>query len=347
MEGPELSVVMAPDASLVTDVTTLLDRAARATGHVALSEHKRNTLLAAAGGAGAMSGEPHFIAGVLARSGALPDVVAYASVVGDTGSRQYAVELVVEPTAEDPGALKNALVDASTDLVIGLGGGTLRLWVFQASDSDDALAEAHGFNMERNLLQMRCPLPLPVALPLPQAGPDRVLGRGPSIQTRPFRPGLDEAAWLATNNRAFAGHPEQGHWDLATLMEREKEPWFDPRGLLLLEEDGRVAGSCWTKVHSDTDPPMGEIYVIGVDPDFHGRGWGRSLTQAGLDWLSSRGLTTGMLYVDADNVAAVSLYRSMGFVENHVDRAYVGHFGVGHFGEPGPASVASQPTPIR
>ena len=34
-----------------------------------------------------------------------------------------------------------------------------------------------------------------------------------------------------------------------------------------------------------------------------------------------------MLYVDAGNLAAVSLYRSMGFVDDHVDRAYVGTFG--------------------
>ncbi len=67
---------------------------------------------------------------------------------------------------------------------------------------------------------------------------------------------------------------------------------------------------------------MGEIYVIGVDPDFHGRGWGRALTEAGFDWLAAQGLTVGMLYVDAANVAAVSLYRAMGLTVDHVDRSY-------------------------
>jgi mycothiol synthase len=64
--------------------------------------------------------------------------------------------------------------------------------------------------------------------------------------------------------------------------------------------------------------------VIAVDPDFKGRGLGRALVLAGLDYLWKRGLTIGMLYVDADNRSAVKLYVDLGFDVEHIDRAYVG-----------------------
>ncbi len=136
--------------------------------------------------------------------------------------------------------------------------------------------------------------------------------------------GEDEQAWLEVNNRAFHAHPEQGGWSVDTLLAREKEAWFDPDGFLLHERDGRLAGFCWTKVHVAHDPPLGEIYVIAVDPDFHGLGLGRKLTVAGLDHLAGDGITVGMLYVDKDNTAAVSLYESLGFTVHRTDRAYTG-----------------------
>jgi mycothiol synthase len=145
-----------------------------------------------------------------------------------------------------------------------------------------------------------------------------------SIKTRSFNPGSDEEAWLEVNNRAFQWHPEQGGWTEETIKAREAQPWFDADGFLLYEpqgERGRLAGFCWTKVHS---PVLGEIYVIAVDPDFAGRGLGRQLTLAGLDYLASKGLNEAMLYVDAANTPAVKLYVELGFTVNHIDRAYTG-----------------------
>ncbi|HEX9968817.1 MAG TPA: GNAT family N-acetyltransferase, partial [Acidimicrobiales bacterium] len=115
-----------------------------------------------------------------------------------------------------------------------------------------------------------------------------------------------------------------GGWDIETLQARQQEPWFEPEGFLLHEIGGRLAGFCWTKVHADHDPPLGEIYVIATDPDFQGKGLGRRLVLAGLDHLARKGLTVGMLYVDAANAPAVHLYEDMGFAVDHVDRAYVG-----------------------
>jgi len=166
-------------------------------------------------------------------------------------------------------------------------------------------------------------------VPLPLADPPR-WPDGTTV--RAFVPGDDEAAWVAVNNRAFAGHPEQGAWTVDMLRARQREAWFDPEGFLLAFDADGLAGSCWTKVHPAQPPrepePLGEIYVIGADPSRHGRGLGRALTTAGLEWLAKQGVTVGMLFVDAANEAAVGLYRALGFVTHRTDRAYGGDVAV-------------------
>jgi mycothiol synthase len=70
------------------------------------------------------------------------------------------------------------------------------------------------------------------------------------------------------------------------------------------------------------DPRIGEIFVIGVDPSYQGRGLGRALAVEGLTRLAANGITAGMLFVAAENAGALALYRSLGFTEHRLDRAY-------------------------
>jgi len=126
------------------------------------------------------------------------------------------------------------------------------------------------------------------------------------------------------NNRAFAGHDEQGGWTEATLKRRTTEAWFDPTLFLLAVDDAGLLGFNWLKVHEahDHEPRIGEIYVIGVDPRGQGRGLGRALAVEGLQAVHERGIDVGMLFVAADNEPALALYRALGFTVHRVDRAY-------------------------
>jgi ribosomal protein S18 acetylase RimI-like enzyme len=150
--------------------------------------------------------------------------------------------------------------------------------------------------------------------------PAPIIGVPEGATLRAFVAGRDEGAWLAQNNAAFADHPEQGAWLLDDLEDRIREPWFDPSGFLLLEISGRIAASCWTKVHELHPDRFGEIYVISVDPAFHGRGLGRVMLSQGLESLRCRGVARAVLFVDADNDNAQRLYREFGFALQREDR---------------------------
>ena len=329
-------------------VAELLAHASDADAHPALGEHAWLDLV---------QGGREGFAGLVAWERGHPHPVGYAQLsLGprrEGGVPSWSLEVVVDPHHRTPGnTIGMDLLQGALELIKNEGGGHLHLWVNQPAPYHDRMAASAGLSPGRVLYQMRRPLP----------GPEQA-----TIRTRAFRPGQDEQAWLEVNNRAFRNHPEQGGWTMYTIRQREAQPWFDAEGFLLYEEGGRLAGFCWTKVHSPRqpgtgggashEPPhshgpphgspeagqsprggqealdrhgapelpsrgLGEIYVVAVHPDFSGKGLGRQLTLAGLDYLAHRGLTEAMLYVDAANLPAVKLYVELGFAVDHIDRAY-------------------------
>ncbi|CAM5405415.1 Mycothiol acetyltransferase OS=Streptomyces fumanus OX=67302 GN=mshD PE=3 SV=1 [Streptomyces fumanus] len=187
------------------------------------------------------------------------------------------------------------------------------MWAHGGHSAARHLAQVLGLTLFRELRQMRRPL---TGLDLP----DPVLPEGVAASA-PFVPGRDDRrAWLAVNAAAFAHHPEQGSLTLRDLEDREAEPWFDPEGFFLAFRGEELIGFHWTKVHQAEQ--LGEVYVVGVAPGAQGGGLGKALTTIGLRHLAGRGLPTAMLYVDADNKAAVSVYERLGFTTHETDLMY-------------------------
>jgi mycothiol synthase len=223
-------------------------------------------------------------------------------------------ELVVHPSCRRRG-FGTALLARLLELA---GSRPLTVWAHGDLPGSAELLAPRGFSRARVLLQMRRDLDGVDPDPRPDLPDD--------VSVLPFRPGRDEPAWLRVNARAFAAHPEQGAWTPADLALRQREPWFDPDGFLLAWRgepgSGELLGSHWTKVHppGDAGPEaVGEIYVLGVDPDAQGLRLGGALTDLGLAHLRRRGLGQVLLYVEEDNGPAVRLYESRGFHRFSVD----------------------------
>lgn len=259
----------------------------------------------------------------------------YAQV--DLGGDVPTAQLVVDPVARRRG-LGRALLDAAGAAARrAVAGGTVaggptsevrasagdaadggfEVWAHGDLPAARALAAAAGLQKAHELWRMSLDL---------RRRPAVEATWPPALVVRPFVPGQDEDTWLAVNARAFAGHPEQGRWATHDLAAREREQWFDPAGFLLAERpDGTLAGFVWTKVHATgelADEPVGEIYVVGVDPAAQGGGLGRALTAAGLAHLVGRGLATAVLWVAGDNAAAIRTYLRAGFRRVGLDARY-------------------------
>jgi mycothiol synthase len=247
----------------------------------------------------------------------------------DRTGEAASAELVIHPEHRRNGHGRVLLRTAERDATLpsrsgepGQHGKSLRVWAHGDLESARGFARAAGLRVVRKLLFLARPLtssdaPADAPADAPSGAPE--LPEVPAgYRLRTFRPGADDAGWLRVNARAFATHPEQGRMSLDDLRARQAEPWFDPEDFFLLtpeDDDADPAAFLWTKTEpgQPAEARDGEIYVLGVDPDHQGKGFGRLLTAVGLAHLARAGATRAVLYVEGDNAPALATYERAGF----------------------------------
>lgn len=240
-------------------------------------------------------------------------LVGVAVALRNTESEPWVVELVVDPENRERKVatglleqLKNLLGDLSA----------VQSWAHGDHPGAQKLAAHYGLVRHRDLNKMR------------RSASDKLPTSSVSGQVtiRSFVPGQDDQAWLQANATAFADHPEQGGLSQVDLDARKNESWFDPAGFFLaVDAQQQIQGFHWTKLVEPEEAGaerVGEVYVVGVLPTAQGLGLGKALTAVGVNHLLDRGVDAVMLYVDADNTAAVKLYKSLGFTVWDVDVMY-------------------------
>ncbi|MCH8223733.1 MAG: GNAT family N-acetyltransferase [Chloroflexi bacterium] len=127
--------------------------------------------------------------------------------------------------------------------------------------------------------------------------------------------GLREAARLTNlQNAAF-----EGMWGFAPNNVEEIEaslelPGQGPEQVLFLDDsDGRAVAYVWTKFEPSEGMSVGYVGMVGVHPDYRGRGLGEVITANGIRLLRDQGAGVVKLEVDRDNKPARRIYRDLGF----------------------------------
>ena len=230
---------------------------------------------------------------------------------------RLAAELVVDPSHRGRGIgtlLARCLLEEARQKRVA----RFDLWGHHADAGCSVLADALGMHVSRSLWQLSLRLDsVPVRRrrdPTPEG-----------VRLRTFAAG-DEDRVVELIRAAFPEHPENASWTREDFDQHAALAWFDPTALLLAEgEDGGLLGLHWMKLEGELpggEVPAGEVYMLGVAPGVQGHGLGKFLLLEGLGEMRRRGVTLAFLYVDAENDAAMRLYRQVGFRHEHLDTCF-------------------------
>lgn len=232
-------------------------------------------------------------------------ILGYVNVLPELGIGRVILEYGVSPLYE-----LNVVLDKLFDHALGrakeLGAKVAHVSIPATDPAGTELLPKLGFKAVRRFYELR----------LDVSGANLEAAEQSGAACRHLGAGEGELlAWI--ENSCFTGtwgfNPNTAEyigWELSARGDC-------PDDVILAISECRPVGYCWTEAEcgrdSITGKSKGRIYMLGVDIDYRGKDLGKKLLRAGLLHLRGKGRELIDITVDSQNVAAVTLYRSMGF----------------------------------
>lgn len=179
------------------------------------------------------------------------------------------------------------------------------LWVAETDQPRKHWLEMRGFqpNLQGMLLMQR-----PLGRDLPEVRlPD-------GYQVRPVAGAHEARPRAAASHAAFSSSSDfEAYWP--RMLRFMQSPVYQPENdLVVVAPDGDFASFCilWP----DPVTRVGLFEPVGTHPSQQGRGLGKAVLAAGLQRLKKLGMTQAQVCVESDNLPAIRLYESLGFLRS-------------------------------
>jgi mycothiol synthase len=233
------------------------------------------------------------------------EIVGYVDVTAELAIGRVVLSFLVRPEHRGE-VVATKLIERARIRAKELKAGRAHVNVPGESESVRKLLGKLGFRVIRRFLELRLDLSNSEIPNIDRIPPRcRHLKRG------------EEGQLVKIQNRSFAGTWGFNPNTLEEIVYRIGLPGCAPEDIILACDGENVMGYCWTRIYPGRDKvrrdDKGRIYMLGVDPDYRGKGVGREVLLAGLSYLKSNRVGIVELTVDNKNKAACALYRSTGF----------------------------------
>lgn len=227
------------------------------------------------------------------------EIISYMDVIPELGLRRVILDCWVHPEHRGRGLAAKFLAYAMQRAR------TLRVKVAHVNVAQDNIVAQNvlykmSFRLVRRFLELRLEL---ADVHLPQVATGAVL--------RHLQLG-EEDKLTQIQNRSFTGIWGYNPNTLEEIIYFVHMSNCSPEGIFLAYDGDKPIGYCWTRIDKEGES-RGQVFMLGVDPNYRGRGIGKGVLLAGLSYLRSKGLRAAELTVDSENRVACALYRSLGF----------------------------------